>query len=194
MGGEELLIMWIWLLALVVRLLGPRGKHWLGEAESATAHCMARLYLSGAGEIWQTLSFEEWDHSASIRPIKNLLPPLERSQGPDFAPGFNRLACWQVWVGPPFHTLPSDRQLAIAAYFEDAQARFYRALACLSWGVDRQTYLQIAAHEQGHAAMLPFLCSECRRKEGKAIAALIFLDLPCILSGRFTYFLGKSDK
>lgn len=186
--------MWIWLLAAVIRLLGRKGKHWLGEAESATSHCMARLYLAGQGDIWRDLSFDEWAHSAAIRPVKQLSPPLSRPQGPDFAPGFNRLACWEIWIGRPFHELPTDRQLAIAAYFEEAQARFYRALACLSWGGDRQTYSQIAAHEQGHAAMLPPPCPECRRKEARAIAALIFWDLPCILSGRFTYFLGKSGK
>lgn len=183
--------MWIYLLAITVKLLGARGRFWLAEAESATAHAMARLYIAGAGGIWESLSREEWRHSAAIRPIANKLPPLDRPQGPDFAPGFSRLFCWKIWVGPPFHQLPSDRQLEIAAYFEEAQFRFYSALACLSWGADRQLYRSIASHEQGHAAMLPPPCPRCRAVEGRAIAAMIFWDVPRILSGRFTYFLGK---
>lgn len=183
--------MWIWLLAITIRFLGRKGKHWLGEAESAASHCMARLYLSGNGKIWHFLSYEEWTHSSSICPRDNLLPPLTRPQGPDFAPGFNRLACWQIWVGSPFHKLAPDRQLAVAAYFESVQSRFYLALARLSWGHDRQLYRSIAAQEQGHAAIFPAACSECRKREGRAIAAMLFWDIPRILSGRFTYFLGK---
>lgn len=186
--------MWIYLLAIVIRLSGQKGKYWLAEAESATAHCMARLFLSGSGEIWERLSNEEWEHSASIRPIDKQ-PPLKRPQGPDFAPGFNRLACWRIWIGPPFPTLPSDRQLEIAAYFEEAQARFYLAMAFLSWGEDRALYAQIAAHEQAHAGFLPPPCQRCQRREGWAIAALLLWDLPRIYLGLFRYFLPeKGDR
>jgi hypothetical protein len=183
--------MWIYLLALVVRLLGSKGRHWLAEAESATAHAMARLYLSGAGDIWGPLSQEEWEHSVAIRPIAHKLPPLDRPQGPDFAPGFSRLLCWRIWVGPPFHQLPHDRQLAIAAYFEIRQAAFYRHMARLSRGPMRERYAAIAQEEAGHASAFPPPCQRCLRREGWAIAAMIFWDVPRILSGRFTYFLSK---
>ena len=182
--------MWIWLLALCLRLAGGRGKKLIASAESAASHCMARLFLDD-GRFWGKLSDDEWHHATLLdeQGSDGKLPPLDRPPSASYAPGLSRLACWQILVGPPLHKLSRGEQVAIAAYFEVTQMRFYRAMAALSWGADRQLYEAIALEEEHHADSLPTPCKRCREREGWAIAALLLWDLPRIYLGKFRYFL-----
>jgi hypothetical protein len=175
-------------LALVIRLLGDRGKRLLSEAESVAAHALARLDRP----LWLDLSESEWRHAQAIAPAAKSSP---RQRGADYAPGYSRLICWRIWVGPPFHTLSSDRRLAIASYFEIRQFTFYELLANVSRPADRSMYLAIAMEEASHAGFLPRPCQRCQKREGLAIAALLLWDLPRIYLGHFRYFLpAPGDK
>lgn len=177
----------IWMLAIIIRLLGDRGKRLLAEAESVAAHALIRLDRP----IWRDLSASEWEHAQAIAPVPKA-SPIRR--GAAYAPGYSRLLCWRIWVGPPFHKLNIERQLAIASYYEIRQYTFYSILASLSTGADRRKYRAIAAEEASHAGFLPPPCQRCQRREGWAIAALLFWDLPRIYLGLFRYFLpAKGD-
>lgn len=174
----------IWVLAIIIRLLGDRGKRLLAEAESVAAHALARLDRP----IWRDLSASEWRHAQTIAPDPKP-SPLQR--GAPYAPGYGRLLCWRIWVGAPFHTLSIDRQLAIASYYEIRQFTFYSIMASLSTGADCRKYRAIAVDEASHAGFLPPPCQRCQRREGLAIAALLFWDLPRIYLGGFRYFLPR---
>lgn len=172
------------LLAIVIRLLGDRGKLLLAEAESVAAHALARLDRP----IWDDLSDSEWSHAQTISPSGK---PSPRQRGADYSPGYGRLLCWEIWVGEPFHSLSSDRKLAIASYYEIRQFAFYSLMASLSREADRRMYRAIAIEEASHAGFLPPPCQCCQRREGLAIAALLLWDLPRIYLGHFRYFLPR---
>jgi hypothetical protein len=181
----------LWLLAFLIRILGSRGKRLLSSAEAAAAHCLARLSLS-SGRFWWEYSDDEWKHAVLLDDAcSQKLSPLDRPPFDNFAPGLSRLACWQIAVGSSLHKLSRGEQVAIVAYFESAQVRFYQCMACLSWGADRALYQELCAHEAAHAAKLPRPCQRCQRREGLAIAALLLWDLPRIYLGHFRYFLPK---
>jgi hypothetical protein len=186
MGGEEFLM--LLLLAIVIRLLGDRGKLLLAEAESVAAHALARL----GGLLWNDLSDSEWSHAQTLAPSDK---PSPRQRKADYRPGYSRLLCWKIWVGDPFHSLSPDRQRAIAAYYEGLQYSFYWRMSTLSSGADRTLYQAIAVEEALHLSFLPPPCQRCQRWQGLAIAALLLWDLPRIYLGLFRYFLpAPGDK